>query len=454
MSTVDSQLIRRNATLPDLVTLLRQQHAAKLDVVVPAAGIRVRRRLSGRSTAPATPSSARTASPRRPAGSPDRRPAMPAIADKLGIPAAYLRRLRAEHLGLYDANVNGWLEHAARPAAARPRLCAAPTAGRTGSRGRCCRSGTGSWTTSTCCWPSWTASAAPARTSRCARCDLTERRMYVQIASQSVAARPDAAGGYVSPFTGARGADNPLVFAGFVLSNSETGHGSFSITPRLIVQVCANGYTITKDAMREVHLGGRLGEGVVHWSADTQRAAVDLIARQATDATATFLTSDYLTPQPPGHRGPRRHSRSEDARGTIHYVGSQLRFTEDQQNTILDHYIGAGQTHRRRHPAGRHQRRPGPGRRRRRLRDGTRRRPRHDPRRRPPALNPSAGRAATSPGARSACSPPRPTRRHRRRRQPGDLGWAAGGSVGKRPSEVSVHGRGRQRGGRNCAAVG
>jgi len=31
------------------------------------------------------------------------------MADKLGIPVAYLRRLRAEHLALYDANVNGWL---------------------------------------------------------------------------------------------------------------------------------------------------------------------------------------------------------------------------------------------------------------------------------------------------------------------------------------------------------
>jgi hypothetical protein len=28
---------------------------------------------------------------------------------------------------------------------------------------------------------------------------------------------------YVSPFTGARGAANPLVFAGFVLPNSENG---------------------------------------------------------------------------------------------------------------------------------------------------------------------------------------------------------------------------------------
>jgi hypothetical protein len=94
--------------------------------------------------------------------------------------------------------------------------------------------------------------------------------------------------------------------------------------------------------MREVHLGGQLGEGVVHWSAATHRAAVDLIARQATDATATFLTTDYLT-RNLRELEARAGTRVEDARGTIRYLSSQLRFTEDQQNAILDHYLGAGQ---------------------------------------------------------------------------------------------------------------
>ena len=40
MSTTDRQLTQRNGSLSDLVTLLREQHAAKLDVVIAAAGIR------------------------------------------------------------------------------------------------------------------------------------------------------------------------------------------------------------------------------------------------------------------------------------------------------------------------------------------------------------------------------------------------------------------------------
>jgi hypothetical protein len=213
------------------------------------------------------------------------------MADKLGIPVAYLRRLRDEHLALYDANVNGWLAH--QPGRRLPiRALLAEGDGIAlavlSERYRF----VDNLDVLLAVLDGIRSAGADVEVRRR---DLTERGMYVQVASQSVAAQADVLlRDYVSPFTGARGAENPLVFAGFVLSNSETGHGSFSITPRLIAQVCSNGYTITKDAMREVHLGGRLDAGVVQWSAGTQQAAIELITRQAADATATFLTGDYL----------------------------------------------------------------------------------------------------------------------------------------------------------------
>ena len=89
-------------------------------------------------------------------------------------------------------------------------------------------------------------------------------------------------------------------------------------------------------------MGGRLGEGVVKWSEATQRAAVDLISRQATDATATFLNGDYLTRTLAGIEA-RADTTIREARAAITYVGSQLRFTEQQQTDVLDHYLGAGQ---------------------------------------------------------------------------------------------------------------
>jgi hypothetical protein len=48
-----------------------------------------------------------------------------------------------------------------------------------------------------------------------AQADLTDTRLYVKVRSTAIAqAAPALLGDYVSPFTGARGADNPLVFAG------------------------------------------------------------------------------------------------------------------------------------------------------------------------------------------------------------------------------------------------
>jgi hypothetical protein len=338
MSTVDTQLVRRNATLSDMVALLRDQHAAKLDVVVPATGLRSGGgvwEIAGTGPAILGPDGV-TTSPGRfiPTGICDG-----GIADKLSIPVAYLRRLREEHLGLYDANVNGWLEQ--QPG--RQLLIRTLRAQEVDSEGvaRAVLSQRYRFVDNLDVLLAVLDGIHNAGADvQVGKCDLTERRMYVQIASNSVAARAQTLlRDYVSPFTGARGADNPLVFAGFVLSNSETGHGSFSITPRLIAQVCSNGYTITRDAMREVHLGGRLGEGVVRWSADTQRTAVDLISKQAADAAATFLTGDYLT-DALGSIERRAGVPVRDVPATVRYVAAQLRFTEDQQATILDHFIG------------------------------------------------------------------------------------------------------------------
>lgn len=263
------------------------------------------------------------------------------MADKLGIPVGYLRRLREEHLPLYDANVNGWLgqqpdrQFLVRTLRTQDAACDGIARAVLSQRYRL----VDNLDVLLAVLDGIRAAGADVRVERC---DLTERRMYVQIASNSIAVRADTLlRDYVSPFTGARGAENPLVFAGFVLTNSETGHGSFAITPRLVAQVCGNGYTITRDAMREVHLGGRLDAGVVAWSERTQRAAIELVPRQATDATTSFLTGDYLGGSLSAIQE-RAGVRVPDAAATVKYVSGQLRFSDEQQAVLLEHFIGGG----------------------------------------------------------------------------------------------------------------
>lgn len=128
-----------------------------------------------------------------------------------------------------------------------------------------------------------------------AQCDLTGRKMYVTVTAPEIKAlAPELLAGYRSPFTGQTGSDNPTVFAGFVLSNSETGHGSFSVTPRLVVEVCTNGMTIKRDAVAARHLGARLDDGLIRYSEETRQANLQLITSQAADAVRTFLDVDYM----------------------------------------------------------------------------------------------------------------------------------------------------------------
>lgn len=133
-----------------------------------------------------------------------------------------------------------------------------------------------------------------------------------------------------------------MVFAGFLISNSETGCGAFSLIPRLVVQVCRNGMTITRDALREVHLGGKLDDGLIRWSGDTQDKNLALVQAKTRDAVTTFLDTSYIT---------QALAAIEEAAATpltnpenaVRTVANRLRFTDDQAGDILRHFIQGGQ---------------------------------------------------------------------------------------------------------------
>lgn len=129
------------------------------------------------------------------------------------------------------------------------------------------------------------------------QCDLTARKMYVVVEVPQVrAAAASLLKDYVSPFSGNRGAENPIVHAGFVLTNSEVGDGTYSLYPRIVAEVCTNGMTIKKDvgALTQRHLGARLDDGLINYSAATHEANREVIRRMSEDTVRTFLTTGYL----------------------------------------------------------------------------------------------------------------------------------------------------------------
>jgi hypothetical protein len=308
----------RNAELPDLVELLRKQHAQKLDVIAPASqfggevGLLRVRGAAQEITEEGVTSVDGLYRPTRVFDE--------GVADKFGIPLAYVRKLRAERPDLWDANLNGWLrgpvgEDAGDRRSFMLRLFTDPDGG-VGVARALLSDSYKVMDNLDVLTAALTGMKQAGVSAEIEACDLTDRRMYVRVVAPEIRAlAPKLLARYRDPFGDelVRGRDvafwrdiaeregmgygagqEPVVFAGYVLANSGVGGGALTITPRIVVQICRNGLTVTRDALRRVHLGGQLDEGVIRWSDTTQQRNLDLVTSMTADAVATFLDTDYV----------------------------------------------------------------------------------------------------------------------------------------------------------------
>jgi hypothetical protein len=332
-----TDLTARNADLADLAALLQHQHARRQDIVAGAGAIRAQggRLLIDNAGQPVITMDGVTTTPGlfTPTEVCDE-----GLATKLGIPRTYLRRLRTEHVDLYDANVNGWLHRDPRRFMVRClRGDDAPGVARAIMSDKYAIIDN---------FDILTAALDGVRRSgvdaSVASCDLTERRMYLRIVCDGIRVMaPALLAGYRSPFTGQTGADNPVISAGAIISNSEVGCGAFTITPSLRVLVCANGLTVSKDAHRAVHLGGRQDEGEIEWSSETLRKTLDVITARTRDAVQAFVSREYA-------ERTLREIEADAGRPvdnpdeTITHVSKRLQFSDEERAGILNHFIHGG----------------------------------------------------------------------------------------------------------------
>lgn len=343
----------RNASLEDLVAVLRDQDGRKHDVVAPASALRFRDGqlvVKGADKELTEDGVTDVDGIYRPTRHFDAQ-----IADRLGIPGRYMHDLRGRRVDLLDGNVNGWLHGRTRVAGGERQVIVEPDQrtflvrtlrGADGEQGiaRAILSDRYGIIDNL---DALTAALDGVRAAGVkvdiTGCDLTDDRMYIRINAPEVTAlAPELLAGYRSPFSNQRGDDLPVVSAGLHIGNSETGGGAFTITPRLIVRVCTNGMTVTRDAVRAVHLGGRLDAGVVRWTEDTERKQLALITSKTCDAVATFLDVDYM-------RGviadtTEQAARPVPATTAVQSVGKALKFSAEVIDGVLDHFIRGGQT--------------------------------------------------------------------------------------------------------------
>jgi hypothetical protein len=363
----------RNATLGDLANLLKEQHAQKVDFVAPLSSVVSN---NGVFTVKGT-SVFEEGSKFLPTEIADAH-----LASKLGIPPTYLKTLRNNRVDIYDANVNGWTQgHGARLSemygigsvyAGDSRNVLLRTFQSTDDLGsvnvlRAVLSERYGIIDNLDVLMATLDGVREAGTKiDVVGCDLTETRMTVRIAAPELMIHaPRLLAGYRSPFDGngvfdhsngrsqhlrnvpewaqlKHGVNEDGVFAGFVITNSETGGGAFTITPRLMVLKCTNGLMLTKDALRQIHLGGKLQEGVINWSNDTQQKSLALVMSQTRDAVKAFLDVDFMTKAIDG-LSEKADTPLSNPSEAIEYVGKQLAYSKEATDGILDHFIRGGQ---------------------------------------------------------------------------------------------------------------
>lgn len=332
----------RNTDLATLAASLNDHRARAMDVVAPASAVRMEGGaivLDG--TQPEITEDGVTLTEGRYMPT---RVADEGISARLDIPLAYLRRMRTDRLDLLDDNVNGWLRDSEKSFMFRL-LRNGDGMDMDGNHGlaRAVLSDRYRVVDNFDVLLATLQGVRQAGTDQPdITCDLTERAMVVRIKSTGVAAlAPQLLAGYRSPFSGQTGADNPTVFAGLVIRNSETGNGAFTITPRLVVQICNNGMTMVRDAQKEIHLGGQLDSGIVRWSDATLRRNLDLVTSKTADAVSTFLSVEYVTAKI-AELERDAGVRLADAQKVITTVAKDLAFSETQKNEIMAAFIEGG----------------------------------------------------------------------------------------------------------------
>ena len=279
-----------------------------------------------------------------------------AMADKLGIPRAYIRHLRNRSgsdpvLRLLDSNVNTWLDEIPRNWFVRGYRT--DDVNQVGVARAFLSDSYQVIDNLDVLMTTLDALNGSGISARVYSANLTETMMDVKIHAPEVRARASKfLEMYQNPFsgrTGEHGAGSDVVFAGFSLRNSETGGGAFALMPQVIVEICVNGYSITQDLMRKMHVGSVMEQGVVRWSEQgvvrwsehTRATAIDLVHSQVIDATRTFMSQEYIDNQA-AHLESLAGVVLERPIEALRQVTTQFKYSEEEQASILELFAVSG----------------------------------------------------------------------------------------------------------------
>jgi hypothetical protein len=341
----------RNADLPTLVTMLRERANRSVDLVVPASSIAAFKgnfHVKG-STPQITEDGVTSIDGVYHLST----VALEGVADRTGVPIRYLREIHAERPELFSAIVNHhWRggfskDHVTHEPDSRSfmlRTLTSPSGGpgllRAVLSDKYKRIDDLEVATAILTGLQ-TAGIQDAKVTG----DLTERRMMLRIEVPRIATEGKAlVESYRSPYR-AEGEQSPMIHAGLEVRTSSVGCGAFEIVPRIVIEACSNGLRV--DALgkiREVHLGGRLEQGIVSWSDSTERKNMELLQAKTVDAVTTFLSPGFLVQavEQANEKAGLEVANEKQVRD----ITKPLGVTNAEVDDLMAYFVAGGQTNR------------------------------------------------------------------------------------------------------------
>jgi hypothetical protein len=368
------QITARNITVEDLFTQLREQQARKVDIVVAATDLVAeggKIRLIGQEPIMG------------PSGVTDPNGLyvpldtfLIHLADKYNIRLEYLRRMAEQRPDIFDANINGWIH--GEPMGPDYLSDESYPADERNFMFRGFLDPDGDWLARGLMGDRYRRvdnldvvvatlrGLEAAGVDSVGSADIGDKHMYLRIVAPALRIpAEELLKGYRSPFddegerragdpaelpggvaraaeTAAQRGGDPILNPGIVVSNSELGFSSTSVTPRCEFLVCTNGQTVTSDIVRAVHRGGRLEVGFQDWSEETRKLELATMTSKIKDSVEAFISEDYWTKQVEKWTAlaGKRVGKPEEAVG---HVAQALGFSQEEQDTVLRHFLSAGQ---------------------------------------------------------------------------------------------------------------
>lgn len=304
--------------LQNLVTTLEAQHASKADYVVPSKLLVMKDgqlHAQGRAYKP-------------------NEVCHEGLSDKLSIPLTYYRRMRAERPELLDLSVNHWLQHQSEK-----NMLLRTFEGLDQNIARAFLSDRYmALDNYDVLFTVLDAIKSMGVNVEIKNADVTEKRLYLNVVAPEVEIQATE---LLKHYLQSRSAVGNGVISGFTISNSEVGMGSFMIRPRAVICKCDNGIIRPDDTFSKIHLGGKLEQGVVKWSKETQKRNLQLVMSQVKDAIKTFLSKDYLGMVVKDLE--RAHNINlENPVDAVQHACKDLKYNDEQRKSILDFFVKGG----------------------------------------------------------------------------------------------------------------